>query len=619
MNLYEKNIAALSGKGIILPTPEENGQGEADLKLAHIEAKNGSGTFSIEREGRRIFIHSKYNPQAEAEKAVSELRKTDKAIFVLFGIGYGYFARALLDSCQEKNKLIIFEGNPQILDFILHNADISDIINDERVNFFCDYEHLSSYLNTKINWINCYNITPYALPTYVKIIPDEIHDNYFYTRDIIFQKIINKNTAFHNSERWTKTLLNNLSWYLKSYNLADFEGLFYKKPIVIVSAGPSLDKNVELLKEIKGKVLIIAAFSAVKALALHGVEPDLMISIDSIQKGMGEYAQSIPLVYASTSNPELLEAHKGVKIFATNPIEAYTSMLLVHYGKKKRTVSVGGSVACMAVDTARLLGANRIILMGQDLAFSDKRIHAEGTVHKSKILTPEKMQKKIDNNSLMEVEDIFGGKVYTDTVMNSYRIWFENYFYDARNYIDVIDATEGGAKIKNTKIMPFREVIDKYFNGDAICDVESCLQNVYNKGYSFNKTESEHIFDDFCRTKTAFEKYAARLDEAVELCERLVKNCKFSNDLSKNNSILRRLDEIDSCLSGLEYNIELFTFMLTPILFDFAKARELSKDEKIDMAEKNLMKYQRERDISPVIIEYLEEAHEKIKQAVACL
>ena len=101
------------------------------------------------------------------------------------------------------------------------------------------------------------------------------------------------------------------------------------------------------------------------------------------------------------------------------------------------------------------MGAKEVILVGQDLALTNGRSHADGTFKA-------KMDKlKMEDPEYFEVEGIRGNKVYTRADFDMYRIWFEKYIKD-NNLTNAIDATQGGAKIHGTKIMTLKRAIDTY-------------------------------------------------------------------------------------------------------------------------------------------------------------
>src|SRR5690606_28411622 len=112
---------------------------------------------------------------------------------------------------------------------------------------------------------------------------------------------------------------------------------------------------------------------------------------------------------------------------------------------------LGASVANASLAIAAYLGCNPIIFLGQDLAYTDGKHHADscgGTTLK-------------EDDDLIEVEGIDGNKVFTNSVWHTFLMWMEKFIIHNPNKT-YIDATEGGAKIHGTDIIPLRQAIEKY-------------------------------------------------------------------------------------------------------------------------------------------------------------
>ena len=117
-------------------------------------------------------------------------------------------------------------------------------------------------------------------------------------------------------------------------------------------------------------------------------------------------------------------------------------------------METGGSVACNAFSIAVFLGFTEIILVGQDLAYPNGKEHTKDAYDN------EAENKLKDGKRYFEVEDIYGGKVLTEENMDAYRLWFETQIVRYPK-LHVIDATEGGAKIRGTEIITLKEAIDR--------------------------------------------------------------------------------------------------------------------------------------------------------------
>lgn len=139
-----------------------------------------------------------------------------------------------------------------------------------------------------------------------------------------------------------------------------------------------MDKNINELKQAKGKAFILVVDTALKALLKRDIIPDLIITIDSHKPPvlfMHPRFKDIPMVVCDCSNYELYLFHKG-KRFYFSETDSYISYIYEKgTGEKLYPTETGGSVANNAFSLANILGFKNIILVGQDLAYTDKKKH----------------------------------------------------------------------------------------------------------------------------------------------------------------------------------------------------------------------------------------------------
>lgn len=280
--------------------------------------------------------------------------------------------------------------------------------------------------------------------------------------------LVNKNTLARFKDNASKNVITNLH-ILERVNLVSELSVILPKdvPVVIVSAGPSLDKNIELLKRAKGHCLIFAVDTAMKYLMQHDIMPDLGITVEPI-KPIANYEDDrcfdVPHVFDCESNPEIVGRERG-RVFIYN-CRDYVKRLLetVGIGVPGDTAS-GGSVATAAFAVCYGLQTRHIILIGQDLAYLGETTHAGGVESAG-----------INNRIEYEyVDGIDGEKVRTRSDWIGYLKWFENaitVINDLGLDITVTDATEGGALIHGSEVMTFGQAIDKYCTADFCFEEE---------------------------------------------------------------------------------------------------------------------------------------------------
>ena len=233
-----------------------------------------------------------------------------------------------------------------------------------------------------------------------------------------------------------------------------------------MAAGPSLEKNVHLLRELEGRAVIIAVDTALRLLLPLDIKPDIVTTIDFNPKNFEKFSNvpidsDISLVYHPGGYHESIKAFQGPR-FTYSRIPIRIVSWLMEYVEDKGHLPPGSTVAHLSFHLACLLGCDPIVMIGQDLAFPAKKIHA-GDLSLWQI-KPDQMDM---------IEDIFGEPVGSMSSFKHAIYHFEKMFKETK--ARVIDATEGGAKKQGAEVMRLREVIDEYGHA-APFDIKNLLR-----------------------------------------------------------------------------------------------------------------------------------------------
>ena len=298
---------------------------------------------------------------------------------------------------------------------------------------------------------------------------------------------MDKNTYITYGQEVFNNMLSNLWMVLSNssvnelYNAIAVNEEYKNVPAVIVAAGPSLNKNIEKLKKYREKVFVIACDAALNPLLDNDIIPDLAVSVDShkpLSNFSNDKVKYIPFVLGSKCIEWFQNEHNGKKFFFGDSY--LLDKLLENFNKEFGMLDTGGSVANDAFSLADLLGFKNIILIGQDLAYSNGIYYAKGVVKKQ-------IQKNTDG--MVEVEGYYGDKVWTKLNLDSYRRWFEQQI-EFKDYLNVINSTEGGAMIHGAVNMTLDEACDKY------CDKEIDFTTAINNAKpTFTEAELENVKD----------------------------------------------------------------------------------------------------------------------------
>lgn len=236
--------------------------------------------------------------------------------------------------------------------------------------------------------------------------------------------------------------------------LSSYSEKIKNRPALIVAAGPSLNKQIKLLSENQDLFTIIAVDTVWPILNKHGIKPDIMLTLDAVSKisWQGKKIDNSTHFFVDVGcSPDVVWSHDRNHRFTTcNPI---TFRPLSEIGVKADFLRTGGSVATSAYSMARFLGANPIVFIGQDLALTDGKDHADGYLHP---FSGESLNKRIQTG--IDVDSYYGGTVKTTNDFLFYKTWYEQQFATLNDNTMIINSTEGGANIRGAIKIPFRSV-----------------------------------------------------------------------------------------------------------------------------------------------------------------
>lgn len=498
------------------------------------EAKNGDVTLSIlEASGKALSYHSKYNPTREAQQIIEKQYKNESHAVIL-GFGMGYTSELILEKLPVLNmgpQLFIVEPDPFVFVTALKYRDFSKLLSDSRVHISLgsDVDAVGEVWNAIIDW---------SVLSGMAIIEHQPSKSRFRQ---FFDKLLEKMKYLANRSRGNYITLMNVGWEFhrnnfmnlhEAFGLPGSERLFDKftnVPTIIVAAGPSLDKNMEYLKRVKGRFPIIAVDTAYRHLLANGIKPDFVCAADSSYENSLDFVgvedeTEVILVAELMTHPDIFKVFKGRKIITTFGGGLYPQ--ISKFREPMGSLICWGSVATMAFDLARKMGADPIVFIGFDLSFCDGRLHTRGSysedilyenLHPFTSMENETSEYICERGRFQFMGDD-GRLIYTDTNMKAYKDWFEDQFQHTRT--KVINATEGGIVNNFVEKMTLNEAIDKYFDKsiDVKSRIEDCLKTPvkadFNALNAFLSSRKE-LIEDFCKKIEVVKPLLKELSDSI--------------------------------------------------------------------------------------------------------
>ncbi|EAH5216037.1 DUF115 domain-containing protein [Campylobacter jejuni] len=467
--LFNKNIEALSN---IL------------LKESLKEIKSSKFELILGKDNLDINLKDTSDNTFLYENVIDELNSmlntyNDKyllyPVLYFYGFGNGILFKALLQNKNHQH-IVVFEKNIEIIWIMFHILDFSNELQSARLMVL-----ETSSLNIEFFSNFCSN-KPFF--QFSRIYFLELMSHYYerFHEDILG---LNKKLA----ENFKNSIVSHGNDPLDAlqgieqfvYNLPQMithpsykELLSKRKGIsdtaIIVSTGPSLTKQLPLLKKYASKATIFCADSSYPILAKHGIKPDYVLSLERIpltseffNNDFGEFDKDILFVLKSYVHPhttKYLQKNNRAFILTSRPSSFIKNINLYPYGY----VGYGPSVAHMAYEFATHLSHKNIIFIGQDLAYAK-----DGFSHTKDYKNLDKHEGHFQRDKNKYTTQAYGdnGKVESSEIWTMFRFSLQNTI--SRNIVSTTyNCTEGGARIEGTIEKPFlwacENLLDKDLN-----------------------------------------------------------------------------------------------------------------------------------------------------------
>lgn len=577
--VLEKNLEKIAGYNPKLSKKiAELNRLEYSFEL--LEAKSGDINLLF----NNILLHDNIDPQEEAYNIFHNMSDDSKSsVNILFGLGLGYvFTRFALNS---QGKIIVFEPNIDILRITLEVADLSDYLSKDNILIVDSISDLEKYIekfyfaNAKLNLISHKQdgYKSHFLSSYANLnsqILSELLQKIEFIKGLYEN---NYNNLFLNCINWTIAGIENLPEVMEHHELENLRNKFTDKPAVIISAGPSLDKNINVLKDYQNKAVIFCVGTALKTAVKHSIKPDFLTIVehnDCTSQVEGIDTSDMNMILMPFTH-EKFHKIKTKRKFNFYPKNDFTALWLANlldiptedYHNK-------GTVSLCALFSAKILGCNPIIVMGQDLAYTDGRCYSKDSAYgelkciknkdtdKFEIIVddfeayvkavkphfapesddPDEIARtEAKNNelgvsyakariqSLLEglyfVKDHKGEMIPTES---GYAI-FISYFEQAAKELEntkLINSTEQGAYLEGFEHLPLNNSLSKY-TGKTI-ETESIISESVKSARNLLKTKGSIVLEELDKTIALIENNLTYFEQGNKYSSKLLKEAKNS-------------------------------------------------------------------------------------------
>ncbi|MDF3821072.1 DUF115 domain-containing protein [Leptospira sp. 96542] len=420
-------------------------------------------------------LASTFSPLTQAKRLLETLSLKPTDVVILFGLGNPHLP-LIISETLAPGQIFIMVGEDEKLTSVLWDNSLKQVLNVPGRHIFSGdmffpmlFNYLESLPIDRVSGLKIIkNPADYSRNPIYKDLEDKI-------QTVFSAKMSDLLTKFEFEKLWIKNSIWNLIHVGKTppykFPIHILEKKFEGLTAVLVSAGPSLRKNLHWLEANRDKLFILSCDTSLKVLLKKNILPDGVVTLDAQTNSffhfMGEELQDIPLFADLVSSPTLLREPMFRTVIhsvtAKYQVDADGSLvrevtaggeLADQIFASLGDIQSGGSVATTAFDMLRFMGFKKIFFIGQDLAYSGREIHSTGTHHNEKWLTLVNRKSSLERineviirkRETREVPSNNGNTVLTDYVLDLYRHWFEE-SANTVNDMELCNIGEDGATI----------------------------------------------------------------------------------------------------------------------------------------------------------------------------
>lgn len=494
------------------------------------------------------LLHSRVDPVAEAATWAEAVELEDKYCFVVSGFGLGYHLAALFSRLRGDAFILCLEPNLRVIATALAHVDLAAALDSGRLLILADADKGRMHRRlAPLGTLMMLGAQFLRHAPSVRVEPQGHAALHAAMQEFVTFTRTSLMTTVSNARITCKNVAMNLVHYVSTPPIDLLRDCFAGDPAIIISAGPSLSRIVDQLEGLKGRAVLCAVQTALRPLMNRGIVPDFVTSLDFHEisrkffEGVGDLRHT-HLVAEPKATWHVIDEYPGPISLLDN---AWARLVIGDALGARGGLPAGATVAHLAFCLSVYLGCDPIIFVGQDLAYTGHvfytpgvEIHRAWTSEINRFCSIEhKEWERIARNRpiLRRVAGNESRTLYTDELLLTYLEQFEKDI--AATSRRVINATQGGARIRGAEPMPLAQVVEQF-----------CERPIDSRKFAYRESVQ---WRDASRLGPAGEQIDARvreLDEMTELCDELLvllpELRELADDPARFNRKLLRIDEL---------------------------------------------------------------------------
>lgn len=499
--ILKKNIEALNKYNINTIKKLENINNNDSYEIKF----NKNNLISVSYKNKALT--SLYAPIEEAKRLIEQYIKNNDADYtaIFLSIASFYHIDYFL-SLNAKNKAIIIEKDIELLKLILSNIEIKYA---DRIIILSEENDVLLFFN---NFIREDNVKKLVVIRHIRASNvSEENKNYYdnitiQLSNIIKERLMSLTSNYYFAPIWARNIIYNMHSNCSSnYSIESFKNYLNKEtPLLLVSAGASIDNYIEKIKELSESHFVLAVSHSLNTLLNNNIKPNAVVSTDggfySLTHILSLFKEDDILLFTThTSYP--VNSIKNERKFFFSHNESLEKIL--YNTKDNIYFPMEGSVIMPALRIAEFLNPKYILLAGCDFCHVDDKSHSKYsnaialdfiTSNKINTFETKKYKRLNDYNKIKCFDDCLRN---TSSSLLSYKNHFESLVADLSKNIDFFTLTKESAKIENVNIYNMQKSSNKQLKDFKYIKEKQNKELLKNKLESLIKNINSNNFNNF--------------------------------------------------------------------------------------------------------------------------
>lgn len=512
-------------------------------------------------------------PTEDSESWFKSLPLKGEWALVIYGLGWGEMYPAIKKwlNQNKRHRVFFFEEDPTVISRFFDTPQAQEILEDPQVEI-----HYLKELDEKDPSLEKFYWS--CILSHVVVVAHPAYKEWYPKRFSEFEHAIHFTTQMKNA-LLDEYMAYGVSFFRSFYfNILDLPeayqgdklfGKFEGVPAIICGAGPSLEKQLPLLKELKDRAFIAAGGSSLNALSSGGIIPHFSCGLDpnpeQAVRLRSNNAKGVPFFYRNRMFVEAFRLISGPKIYITGSggyeVSDYFEEQL---GIDGEYIDEGHNVINFLCEIALRLGCSPIILVGVDLAYTDLKLYSKGVVEKDKL-----SEETLPSSAILRTST-YGKQVWTEWKWMGEAHWVKQFSEDHPE-VKVINCTDGGLGMEGVTEMPLKEAASQYLtkNLELVPRFNKALEAAKSEGITHEKMRE--LMSNLQMSLKNCHQHLSKMKEEAH-------HRKETNPLEGVNASIAFEEEKLASEIGYKYILDLFNHILASIQNSSLRTLRINKE-----------------------------------------